>query len=158
LIVGTSPGKEEDEVGQPYIGDAGNKLRYALADLGIEPSEVYITTMVCCRPPEGRDPVQEEVEVCRERLNRLINILDPEAIILLGKLPSQLLLRIPAPLMKTHGTFFRLRVPGELGDYEVPVLLTFEPAGLLRRGDSSEHGLETLWIQDLRKAFALTKE
>jgi DNA polymerase len=75
MIVGEAPGRDEDVNGIPFIGQAGQKLNKMLAYAGIRRDDIYITNAVLCRPPNNRDPEQDELDACKDRLNQQINIL-----------------------------------------------------------------------------------
>jgi len=85
MFVGEAPGREEDAQGRPFVGHAGKVLNQALLNAGIERSEVYITSVVKCRPPNNRLPTKNEIESCvTAHLHRQIQSINPEIICLLG--------------------------------------------------------------------------
>jgi uracil-DNA glycosylase family 4 len=65
MFVGEAPGANEDKLGLPFVGRAGKLLDELLAEQGIQRSDVFITNVICCRPPGNRDPLPEEIEACR---------------------------------------------------------------------------------------------
>ncbi|MCK5332740.1 uracil-DNA glycosylase [Candidatus Parcubacteria bacterium] len=85
MFVGEAPGKKEDEAGLPFIGSAGKILDEMLESIKLKREDVYIANIVKCRPPENRDPKPEEVIMCRDWLNRQIEIIKPKLIVLLGR-------------------------------------------------------------------------
>ncbi len=85
LFIGEGPGFYENEHGRPFIGAAGKFLDELLAKIGMDRSKVFITNVVKCRPPGNRDPLPEEIEACREYLDRQIEALNPKVIVTLGR-------------------------------------------------------------------------
>lgn len=84
LFVGEAPGKKEDEEGKPFVGHAGRILDAALSKAGIKRSEVFITNVVKCRPPNNRRPEEDELSACRQYLERQIFLISPKIICILG--------------------------------------------------------------------------
>ncbi|HVD35987.1 MAG TPA: uracil-DNA glycosylase [Nitrososphaeraceae archaeon] len=84
LFVGEAPGKKEDEEGKPFVGQAGRILDEALSKAGIQRSEVYITNVVKCRPPNNRRPEEDELSACSQYLERQIFLILPKIICILG--------------------------------------------------------------------------
>lgn len=86
LIIGEAPGNQEDMEGLPFIGLAGKLLRKSYTNVtGTDINETaYITNVVCCRPPNNREPNLIEIIACRERLFNLIKIINPKIVFLLG--------------------------------------------------------------------------
>ena len=91
LFVGEAPGREEDEQGRPFVGQAGQLLEGLLAFAGATRDAVYITNVVKCRPPGNRDPEPSEVAACRNFLERQITALNPQLIVTLGKYATETL-------------------------------------------------------------------
>jgi DNA polymerase len=85
MFIGEGPGRNEDEQGRPFVGPAGHLLEEALASIGLKRSDVFITNVVKCRPPENRDPNSDEMAACNEYLDRQIEALDPQVIVTLGR-------------------------------------------------------------------------
>ena len=92
FIIGEAPGKDEDLNGEPFIGRAGKLLTEILLSIQLERSDVYITNTIKCRPPENRNPNINEIESCNHFLDKEINIIAPEVIILLGKVAAETVL------------------------------------------------------------------
>ena len=124
IFVGEAPGRNEDKNGEPFIGIAGKKLSIALDEAGISRESVYITNVVKCRPPNNRDPQDDEIEKCSAFLERQISIIKPSVIISLGRVSSQRLLGTEAPISRLRGQFFVYN--------GIPVMPTFHPAYLMR--------------------------
>ena len=85
MFVGEAPGKSEDEKGRPFVGAAGRVLDSLLEKAGIERSQVFITNVVKCRPPNNRVPEEDEAVACRPYLDRQIALIKPKVICILGK-------------------------------------------------------------------------
>ncbi len=85
LFIGEGPGRNEDEQGRPFVGQAGQVLEEALASINLKRSDVFITNVVKCRPPDNRDPLPEEITACNDYLDRQIEALDPQVIVTLGR-------------------------------------------------------------------------
>ncbi len=126
MIVGEAPGAEEDRRGGPCVGRAGKLLDEMLRAIGLARETVYIANILKCRPPNNRDPANEEADSCRHFLERQIELVAPRVIIAVGRIAAQRLLQTDAPLG-------RLRQQKHyLPDRQIPVVVTYHPAYLLR--------------------------
>ena len=85
MFIGEAPGRNEDEKGRPFVGAAGRILDELLKKAGIERSEVFITNIVKCRPPNNRVPKEDELTACRPYLDRQIALIKPKVICILGR-------------------------------------------------------------------------
>ncbi len=85
MFIGEAPGRSEDEKGRPFVGAAGRILDEMLKKAGLERSQVYITNVVKCRPPNNRVPEEDEVIACRPYLVREIALIKPKVICILGR-------------------------------------------------------------------------
>ena len=85
MFIGEAPGRSEDEKGRPFVGAAGRILDNLLQKVGIERSEVFITNIVKCRPPNNRVPKEDELIACRPYLDRQIALIKPKVICILGR-------------------------------------------------------------------------
>jgi uracil-DNA glycosylase len=125
LFVGEGPGADEDELGDPFVGQAGKLLDSMLAAIGLARGrEVYIANVVKCRPPGNRTPTPEESQACAPFLDRQIELLAPRLIVALGKTAATRLLGTEASLASLRGRTHRYR--------GTPVVVTYHPAYLLR--------------------------
>ncbi|RLB78900.1 MAG: uracil-DNA glycosylase, partial [Deltaproteobacteria bacterium] len=89
VFVGEAPGREEDLVGRPFVGEAGRLLTKIIENgMGLRRSDVYICNVVKCRPPKNRDPEAKEVETCLPFLKRQLEIIKPEVICILGRVAA----------------------------------------------------------------------
>ena len=85
MFIGEAPGRNEDQQGRPFVGQAGKLLEELLAEIGLTRDDVWIGNVVKCRPPENRDPRPEEIAACAGYLERQIALLDPRVIATLGR-------------------------------------------------------------------------
>lgn len=102
LLVGESPGREEEATGTPLVGRAGSLLDDLLGEAGIAPGEVLRTTVVRCRPP-GRDPLPAEVAACLGWLHAIVDAVRPRVVAPLGSFATKVLRADPAPVARVHG-------------------------------------------------------
>lgn len=125
LFVGEGPGADEDEKGEPFVGQAGKLLDSMLAALRLARGrEVYIANVVKCRPPGNRVPLPEEAAACAPFLDRQIALIRPKIIVALGKTAA-------IRLTGNEGSLAGLR--GKLHDYRgIPLVISYHPAYLLR--------------------------
>ena len=125
LFIGEGPGADEDEQGDPFVGQAGKLLDSMLSAIGIARGrEVYIANVVKCRPPGNRTPTPEEAAACAPYLDRQIELVKPKLLVALGKSAAQRLLATDASLASLRGKVHRYR--------DTPVIVTYHPAYLLR--------------------------
>lgn len=139
LIVGEAPGEEEDRQGLPFVGRAGQLLDRMLDAMNLtRDRKVYIANVIKCRPPMNRNPDPAEIAACSPYLLRQIQLLRPRVVLAMGRFAAQTLLTeggvMPGdavrqmPLGKLRGTVHR----AQLGGHELPVVVTYHPAYLLR--------------------------
>ena len=138
LFVGEAPGRQEDKEGKPFVGRAGELLDELLEDIGLERNEVYITNTVLCRPPNNRDPEEEEIEACTPYLDKHIDIIDPEVIVPLGSFATSYILDkydIDAgTISNIHGEVFS--VSNLKGQFKI--IPQYHPAAVLYNPDLKE--------------------
>ena len=103
ILVGEAPGENEDKDGEPFVGRSGDVLNETLHDNGVNREDIRITNSVRCRPPENRDPTSEERDNCFSYLEREIAMIEPEAVLTLGKVPTQTLLDDNVSVTKVSG-------------------------------------------------------
>lgn len=113
MLIGEAPGFNEDREGRPFVGQAGKFLNETLLKAaGLERREVYITNVVKCRPPENREPTDDEVEACFPYLNVQIQSIKPKVIVTLGNVATSTLFRRfnlkPASIGSIHGRIFNM--------------------------------------------------
>lgn len=125
LVVGEAPGEQEDQTGEPFVGQAGKLLDNMLKAIGLDRQrKVFIANVLKCRPPGNRNPLPQEVAQCEPYLRRQVELLRPKIILAMGRFAVQSLLQSTEPIGKLRG-----RVHQYQG---VPVVVTYHPAYLLR--------------------------
>jgi DNA polymerase len=149
LFVGEAPGAQEDQQGLPFVGRAGQLLNQCLEEIGIQRSDVFITNVICCRPPGNRDPLPEEIDACKPYLYKKIDLIEPKVICTLGNFATKLLTGNPAGITKQHGR----PQAREVGSRVVQLFPLFHPAAALRT-DS----VKQLLREDFAKLPALLSE
>jgi len=125
LFVGEGPGAEEDERGEPFVGQAGKLLDAMLAAIDLQRGQnVYIANTVKCRPPGNRTPEPEETAACWPFLARQIALIRPRLIVALGRPAAQTLLQSEVKIGAARGRLFEHQ--------GIPLIVTYHPAYLLR--------------------------
>lgn len=124
MLIGEAPGAEEDKQGLPFVGRAGELLNKILEAIGLRRDEVYVANVVKCRPPGNRDPQPEEMAACRSYLDAQIDLVQPDLLVALGRVPAQTLLGTDASLTRLRGDWHEVR--------GIPLRVTYHPAALLR--------------------------
>jgi len=142
MFIGEGPGRDEDLKGEPFVGRSGQLLTRILAAIDFERDDVYITNIVKCRPPQNRDPMEEEVRCCERYLIEQIELIKPRLICALGRIAAQWLLGTKEPLTSLRSTEHSYR--------GIPVLVTYHPAALLRNPELKRETWE-----DFKKLKAL---
>lgn len=108
LLIGEGPGSNEDKQGRPFVGDAGKFLEEMLKSIGKKREDVFITNVVKCRPPNNRDPLEEEVGVCtRSYLFSQIKLLKPKLIVTLGRHAMQTFFPQIRSISSVHGKAYK---------------------------------------------------
>ncbi|HVV88601.1 MAG TPA: uracil-DNA glycosylase [Kofleriaceae bacterium] len=127
MFVGEAPGADEDRLGDPFVGRAGELLDRMIEAMGWERAQVYIANVLKCRPPNNRNPEPDEVAACRPFLDAQIQAVRPRVIVTLGRPAANVVLGNDAPISALRGRFHEHR--------GVRVMPTFHPAFLLRQPD-----------------------
>ena len=130
MIVGEAPGAEEDRIGRPFVGRAGQLLDRMLAAIGLDRTGVQITNVIYWRPPGNRKPTAAETAACLPFVLRHIALARPQVLVLAGGTAASTLLPVSDGITRLRGRWFELAVPGL--DAPVPTLPMFHPAFLLR--------------------------
>lgn len=146
MVIGEAPGAEEDAQGLPFVGAAGQLLTSMLSAIKLDRSKnVFITNVLKCRPPQNRSPESAEIQVCLPILKKQIDIIQPRAILLLGRIAAH-------ALMGTTESISSLR--SKIHDYQgIPVMVIYHPAALLRNAQYKRPAWE-----DLQKFQALLEK
>lgn len=124
MFIGEGPGADEDREGIPFVGKAGKLMDKAFEGIGITRDDVYIANVVKCRPPNNRNPENEEAKSCKEYLDSQINLVKPEIIVLLGSVALKNILGDDYGITASRGKWFEKN--------DIKILPTFHPAALLR--------------------------
>ncbi len=113
MLVGEAPGKKEDETGLPFVGKAGKVLNELLSKAGLKRDDVYITNIVKCRPPNNRDPTEEEINACKPYLDIQFAIIKPKVLITLGRYSMEHFQKkfgLPREsISRCHGMHYKIR-------------------------------------------------
>lgn len=138
MIIGEAPGFYEDKAGEPFVGRAGQLLNAMLQAIGIHREQVYIANILKCRPPNNRDPLPNEVDLCTPFLKKQIALINPKLLLGLGRIAAHYLLNTKTSLAKLRG---------ELTQYgNTPLLITYHPAYLLRNPSDKRKAFQDLQL------------
>jgi len=151
MIVGEGPGQKEDEIGKPFVGDAGNLLNKMLKAINIERDNIYITNVINYLPPNNRKPEKNEINRYSEFLKEHISIIDPKILILMGSTAMEAILGSNKQISKERGQWKEVIIKQK--NYKT--IVTFHPAYLLRKPDQKKFSWEDLKI--VRKEIDLQK-
>jgi DNA polymerase len=128
-FVGEGPGFNEDREGRPFVGRAGDLLVRLLAEIGWRRSDVFITNVVKCRPPDNRDPEPDEIAACFPYLRRQLEALDPALVVTLGR-HSMARFMPGTTISRAHGTV--ASADPATGARDALVFAMYHPAAALR--------------------------
>ena len=151
MIVGEGPGQKEDELGKPFVGDAGSLLNKMLKAINIERNKIYITNVVNYRPPNNRKPEPNEINRYSEFLKEHISIINPKILILMGSTAMEAILGSNKKISQERGQWKEVIIKQK--NYQT--IVTFHPAYLLRKPDQKKFSWEDLKI--IRKEIDLKK-
>lgn len=124
MIIGEAPGFYEDKQGEPFVGRAGQLLNAMLESIGLDRSSVYIANVLKCRPPENRDPLPEEVDLCTPFLEKQIQLVNPKLLLAVGRIAGNYLVKSQLSLGQLRGKIHHFN--------NIPLIITYHPAYLLR--------------------------
>ena len=141
VIIGEAPGRDEDEIGKPFVGRAGQLLDKMLGTIGLDRESVYIANIVPWRPPGNRTPTPQEIAICLPFIQRQIELVAPMMLLTMGAPSTQNLLNQKDGILRLRGRWFDYK----LGSATIPALATLHPAYLLR-----QPGAKALAWRDLR--------
>ena len=144
MLIGEGPGYHEDQQGRPFVGPAGQFLESLLHSINLRRSEVFITNVVKCRPPENRDPMPDELAACRPHLDQQSALIKPKLVVTLGRFSMQIAFS-GVTISSIHGTAKRV------GD--IVYMPMFHPAAALH-----QQRYRSLIEQDFLKIPALLAE
>lgn len=143
MLIGEGPGAEEDKQGEAFVGQAGKLLDAMLDAAGIDPSaDVFIANVLKCRPPNNRNPEPDEVAACEGYLYEQIRLVQPDCILLLGRFAAQSVLHSELQIGRLRNKLHYITLDGR----QVPVVVTYHPAYLLRNQRDKLKGWEDLCL------------
>lgn len=140
MFIGEGPGGDEDKIGEPFVGKAGQLMNNAFDILGIKREDIYIANIVKCRPPHNRDPEQDEIEACLDYLRNQVMIIKPKIIVLLGRIALQSILGKEYKISTSRGKLIEKK--------GITYMPTWHPAALLR-----DETKKIEFLEDLKKIF-----
>ncbi|MGC9132955.1 MAG: type-4 uracil-DNA glycosylase [Nanopusillaceae archaeon] len=132
LFIGEAPGRDEDIQGKPFVGKAGQVLNENIKNIfNLDRKDVYITNVVKCRPPNNREPKDEEIKACSIWLEKQLEIIQPEIIITLGHYSTKWIFEYFGikfnSIMKDRGKIYKVNKWGK----EIKIIPTLHPASTL---------------------------
>ena len=145
MIVGEGPGQKEDEIGKPFVGDAGMLLNKMLKAINFNREKVYITNVVNYRPPNNRKPEPSEITRYSNYLRKHISIIDPKILILMGSTAMESLFGSKIKISRERGVWKDIIINNK----SYLCMITFHPAYLLRQPENKKYS----WIdlKEIRK-------
>ncbi len=149
VFFGEAPGADEDRLGEPFVGRAGQLLDKMLAACTFQREDVYIMNTLKCRPPGNRNPSPQESSNCRPFWERQLAILRPEFICCLGSVAATTLLQTNQSLNRLRRRFHRY--------HDAKVLVTFHPAYLLRNPNAKRDAWDDLKLLLAEMGIDLTQ-
>ena len=142
MLIGEAPGSDEDDQGKPFVGRAGQLLNKMLAAINLDRNKVYITNIIPWRPPRNRQPSTEEILQCLPFVQRHIELIKPEVLILLGGTATKALLMSDKGIMRLQGKWYEYDSFGLASPIATRVM--FHPAFLLRSPGYKKQAWEDL--------------
>ena len=130
MVVGEAPGADEDRQGLPFVGVSGQLLDRAFATINLDRTKIYISNIIPWRPPGNRQPTQQETAMCLPFIERHIELIAPDFLILAGGTAAKAVLKTTEGIVKLRGKWQPYQSPGL--EKLIQVLATFHPAYLLR--------------------------
>jgi DNA polymerase len=130
MLIGEAPEADDDRFGMPFAGQVGAYLDRMLASIGLNRAQLLVTPLIPWRPPGDRLPNRAELAICLAFLHRLIAIVSPRRLLLMGALPARALLPPVTARRHLRGAWMDAAIPGI--PYVLPALPTFSPAELMR--------------------------
>ena len=158
MVVGEGPGETEDELGRPFVGRAGELLDRMLLAIGLPREAVYICNTVKCRPTlfdgqklRNRAPEPDEMANCRQYLDEQIDVIRPKVILALGAPAAKSFLGPRFSITKQRGQWY-------IGPHDIPLMVSFHPAYILRQTGGEINAVKRLVWEDLKAVRARLDE
>ncbi len=148
MFIGEAPGADEDVQGRPFVGRAGQLLTKMIAAMGLKREDVFITNVIKSRPPDNRDPKEEEINNCWPYLKRQLELIRPEVIVALGSHATRTLLKTDRGIGQLRGRFHEFRFSEDCPPAKL--MPTYHPAYLLR--NYTPEARKKVW-DDLQKVM-----
>jgi len=130
MLIGEAPGAEEDKVGKPFVGAAGILLNKMLNAIDLKREDIYITNIIPWRPPNNRTPTNDEILQCLPFVQKIIEIVKPNLILLLGATSAKAILNSNLSIAKLRGEWHEYQSINH--NEKINCLVTYHPAFLLR--------------------------
>jgi DNA polymerase len=150
MLVGEAPGADEDRLGLPFVGKAGQLLDKMLAVIGFDRTQAYIANVVPWRPPGNRTPTPQETAICQPFVQRQIELVSPDLLVCLGGPATQTLLGLKDGINKSRGRWVSYALDRN-GTRKIQAIATFHPAYLLRQPAQKRLAWRDLRL--IKKAF-----
>jgi DNA polymerase len=131
MVIGEAPGADEDRAGKPFVGVSGQLLDRMLGWIGLDRNKAYITNVLFWRPPGNRQPTPAEIAACLPFVERHIELISPDILLLVGGASAKTLLARGEGITKLRGRWFQYESAGM--SRPIPALPTYHPAYLLRQ-------------------------
>jgi DNA polymerase len=150
VFIGEGPGRDEDQSGEPFVGRAGSLLNNIIEACEWKREQIYITNIVKCRPPNNRNPEEEEAAACRAFLDLQLKVINPEYIVCLGAVASKYIIAgqdeyaslNSLRLVQNRNGLYKY----EKDPVDAKVLCTFHPAYLLRNPKMKKESWQDMLI------------
>jgi len=144
MFVGEAPGRDEDRIGRPFVGKAGQLLTKIIHAMNFQREDVYITNIVKCRPPGNRNPQGNEIASCQGYLFAQIEMIQPRVIVTLGKVAADFFIRSSLSMTALRGDFHDF--------HGIKLMPTFHPSYLIRNEGNKK--LKRMVWEDMKKVMA----
>lgn len=136
MLIGEGPGYYEDMQGEPFVGKAGQLLDKMLAAIGLDRNQVYIANIIKCRPPNNRDPEDEEINACINFLRCQLLLIKPKIIVCLGRIAAKTIIDKDFKITSQRGLWFPRK------GYNI--IATYHPSALLRDVEKKKDAWEDM--------------
>lgn len=136
MFIGEGPGYNEDMKGRPFVGKAGQLLDKMLSSIGIDRKDVYIANIVKCRPPENRNPLEDEQEACIRYLRWQVKLIKPKIIVCLGSISAKRIISPDVSITGIRGKWYEKK--------DINIISTYHPSYLLRNESAKKAAWEDM--------------